>query len=207
MAADQRCRSLLGIVLTRIARRSSAPARQLELRGPAPEPGREGAHVIVRNWPRPGETSAENAGGGRSRSRLDQRAREPPRFIVPSQPLRRLRARAPPRNRRSRLCHCPRADRRAGVAARRSRRVWGPRHLGRHLRRARLQEPEPTAAKIAARGVKTVYVETANDRSTVDVVNPKALGFFVDALEVRGIRVVAWYLPGFVKPARRRSAR
>ena len=63
------------------------------------------------------------------------------------------------------------------------------------------RSPGPTAAKIAARGVKTVYVETANDRSTVDVVNPKALGLFVDALKARGIRVVAWYLPGFVKPA------
>lgn len=63
------------------------------------------------------------------------------------------------------------------------------------------RSPGPTAAKIAARGVKTVYVETANDRSTVDVVNPKALGLFVDALKARGIRVVAWYLPGFVMPA------
>ena len=69
------------------------------------------------------------------------------------------------------------------------------------------RSPGPTAAKIAARGVKTVYVETANDRSTVDVVNPKALGLFVDALKARGIRVVAWYLPGFVKPARRRAPR
>ena len=49
--------------------------------------------------------------------------------------------------------------------------------------------------------MRTVYVETANDRSTVDVVNPKELGLFVDALKARGIRVVAWYLPGFVKPA------
>ena len=48
--------------------------------------------------------------------------------------------------------------------------------------------------------MRTVYVETANDRSAVDVVNPKALGLFVDALEARGIQVVAWYLPGFVKP-------
>ena len=63
------------------------------------------------------------------------------------------------------------------------------------------RSPDLTAARIAARGVKTVYVETANDRSPVDVVNPKALGLFVDALEARGIRVVAWYLPGFVKPA------
>ena len=63
------------------------------------------------------------------------------------------------------------------------------------------RSPDATAARIAARGVRTVYVETANDRSTVDVVKPKALGLFVDALKARGIRVVAWYLPGFVKPA------
>ena len=63
------------------------------------------------------------------------------------------------------------------------------------------RSPGATAAKIASRGVKTVYVETANDRSAADVVNPKALGLFVDALKARGIDVVAWYLPGFVKPA------
>ena len=61
--------------------------------------------------------------------------------------------------------------------------------------------PQATAARLAARGVKTVYAETANDRSTVDVVNPIPLGRFVDALQARGIRVVAWYLPGFVQPA------
>ncbi len=61
--------------------------------------------------------------------------------------------------------------------------------------------PEATAARIAARGVKTVYAETANDRSTVDVVKSAALGRFVDALQARGIKVVAWYLPGFVAPA------
>ena len=63
------------------------------------------------------------------------------------------------------------------------------------------RSPGPTAARIAARGVKTVYVETANDRSSVDVVNPTSLGLFVDALKARGVRVVAWYLPGFVQPA------
>jgi hypothetical protein len=63
------------------------------------------------------------------------------------------------------------------------------------------RNPEATAARIAARGVRTVYVETANDRSTVDIVNPGPLGLFVDALQTRGIRVVGWYLPGFVKPA------
>jgi len=63
------------------------------------------------------------------------------------------------------------------------------------------RSPGPTAARIAARGVRTVYVETANDRSTVDIVNPKQLGVFVDELQRRGLRVVAWYLPGFVQPA------
>ncbi len=64
------------------------------------------------------------------------------------------------------------------------------------------RNPEVTAARIAARGVRTVFAETANDRSTVDVVEPERLGRFVDALHERGIAVVGWYLPGFDKPAR-----
>jgi hypothetical protein len=63
-------------------------------------------------------------------------------------------------------------------------------------------DPEGTAARIAARGVTTVYAETANDRSAVDVVGAAALGRFVDALHARGIAVVAWYLPGFDRPGR-----
>jgi hypothetical protein len=61
--------------------------------------------------------------------------------------------------------------------------------------------PERTAERIAERHVQTVWVETANDGATVDVVNPIQLGRFVDALHAHGIRVVAWYLPGHVKPA------
>jgi hypothetical protein len=59
-------------------------------------------------------------------------------------------------------------------------------------------QPEATAARIAARGVKTVWAETANYRSSTDVVQPLRLGRFVDALHARGVRVVAWYLPGHV---------
>ena len=62
--------------------------------------------------------------------------------------------------------------------------------------------PEGTAARIAARGVRTVFAETANYKATVDVVGAPALGRFVDALQARGIAVVAWYLPGFDKPGR-----
>jgi hypothetical protein len=60
--------------------------------------------------------------------------------------------------------------------------------------------PEGTAGRIAARGVRTVFAETANDRAAVDVVKPARLGRLVDALQARGIAVVAWYLPGFVQP-------
>lgn len=62
--------------------------------------------------------------------------------------------------------------------------------------------PEAAAARIAARGVRTVFAETANDRSAVDVVKPGPLGRFVDALHERGVAVVAWYLPGFDRPSR-----
>jgi hypothetical protein len=60
--------------------------------------------------------------------------------------------------------------------------------------------PERTAERIAAQGVRTVWAETANDRAKTAVVRPKKLGRLVDALHAHGIEVVAWYLPGFVKP-------
>jgi hypothetical protein len=61
--------------------------------------------------------------------------------------------------------------------------------------------PERTAQRIAFRGVRTVWVETANDSAPADVMRPAQLSLLVDALHARGIRVVAWYLPGHVKPA------
>ena len=62
-------------------------------------------------------------------------------------------------------------------------------------------QPDAVASAIAARGVKTVYVETANFSQPVDIVRPAQLGTLVDALHARGLHVVAWYLPGFAKPA------
>ena len=61
--------------------------------------------------------------------------------------------------------------------------------------------PERTAQRMAARRVKTVWVETANYGASVDVVDAVRLGRLVDALQARGIRAVAWYLPGHVRPA------
>jgi hypothetical protein len=60
--------------------------------------------------------------------------------------------------------------------------------------------PEATAARIAARGVQTVWAETANYRASADVVQPAQLSRFVEALHARGVRVVAWYLPGHLDP-------
>ena len=62
--------------------------------------------------------------------------------------------------------------------------------------------PDAVAGRLAARGVRTAWVETANDRSTVDVVDPAGLGRLVDSLHARGITVVAWYLPGHDRQAR-----
>src|SRR5262245_57183341 len=62
--------------------------------------------------------------------------------------------------------------------------------------------PNGLAARLAARGVKTAWIETANDRSAADVVDPYGLGSVVDALHARGIAVVAWYLPGHDQHAR-----
>jgi hypothetical protein len=64
------------------------------------------------------------------------------------------------------------------------------------------RSPNGLAGRLAARGVKTAWIETANDRSTADVVDPSALGAVVDALHARGIAVVAWYLPGHDQHAR-----
>ena len=61
--------------------------------------------------------------------------------------------------------------------------------------------PDSVAAAIAARGVKTVYVETGNYSQPDDIVRPTELGVFVDALHMHGVRAVAWYLPGLRKPA------
>ena len=62
--------------------------------------------------------------------------------------------------------------------------------------------PNAVAARVAARGVRTAWIETANDRSKTDVVDASRLGALVDALHARGIEVVGWYLPGHDNHAR-----
>jgi hypothetical protein len=64
------------------------------------------------------------------------------------------------------------------------------------------RSPATVANRLVARGVRTAWIETANDRSATDVVDPIGLGGLVDALHARGIAVVAWYLPGHDRHAR-----
>jgi hypothetical protein len=64
------------------------------------------------------------------------------------------------------------------------------------------KNPEAAVSAIAARGVGTVYLETANYRQRVAILRPKLVGRFLEAAHAAGIRVVAWYLPGFLDPAK-----
>jgi hypothetical protein len=49
-------------------------------------------------------------------------------------------------------------------------------------------------------GVQTLYLETSNYSQSEAIVEPVAVGRFVDAAHAAGIHVVAWYLPAFVSP-------
>lgn len=62
--------------------------------------------------------------------------------------------------------------------------------------------PNAVASRLAARGVETAWIETANDRSKTDVVQPAGIGRLVDALHAEGISAVAWYLPGHDRHAK-----
>jgi hypothetical protein len=59
-------------------------------------------------------------------------------------------------------------------------------------------DPEAALDQMAANGVKTVYVETGNHRlpKRTLVGYPEAVSALIDGAHARGMRVVAWYLPG-----------
>ena len=62
------------------------------------------------------------------------------------------------------------------------------------------KNPASVVATAQQQGVSVIYVETANAKSKVDVVNPVPLKQLVVLAHAAGIRVVPWYLPGFLKP-------
>jgi hypothetical protein len=61
-------------------------------------------------------------------------------------------------------------------------------------------QPETVVAKMKARGIRTLYLETGNYRQSVDIVQPSTAARFIDAAHARGMKVVAWYLPSFAAP-------
>lgn len=60
--------------------------------------------------------------------------------------------------------------------------------------------PPALVAHAKAAGVRTLYLQTSNYSQRAAIIRPAALGRFVDAAHAAGLRVVAWYLPGFAKP-------
>jgi len=60
-----------------------------------------------------------------------------------------------------------------------------------------LRNPQAVIDRLAANGVRTLYLETANFRAATDVVHPQPTGQLIDLAHARGIKVVAWYLPSF----------
>ncbi|MGH2545369.1 MAG: hypothetical protein ACRDHJ_00645 [Actinomycetota bacterium] len=60
------------------------------------------------------------------------------------------------------------------------------------------RRPGRAVAGMAARGVRTLFLETSNHSQRRTVVNRAAVGRFIEAAHDRDMAVVAWYLPGFV---------
>jgi hypothetical protein len=85
------------------------------------------------------------------------------------------------------------ASARPSVDAYRGAGAWVDIYSARELRR-----PEAVVAGLAERGVQTLYLETANHRRSPAqlIVHPVADARFLDAAHARGMRVIAWYLPG-----------
>jgi len=60
-----------------------------------------------------------------------------------------------------------------------------------------LAKPEAEVAKMAKRGVATLYLETSNYQMRQDIVNPVRVARFVESAHANGMQIVAWYLPSF----------
>lgn len=59
--------------------------------------------------------------------------------------------------------------------------------------------PRRAVRKMSENGVRTLYLETANYRKPKDrrLYRPVAMAAMLDAAHAHGIKVVAWYVPGF----------
>jgi hypothetical protein len=57
--------------------------------------------------------------------------------------------------------------------------------------------PAAILDELTHRGVKTLYLQTGLWTLQGDMINPAAMGAFVDLAHQRGMDVIGWYLPGF----------
>jgi hypothetical protein len=88
----------------------------------------------------------------------------------------------------------PAAAERAGVDAYRGAGAWvdmyDPAELG---------NPWPALVEMQRGGVRTLYLETASWRvpKSLDMKDEQAVALFLDEAHALGMKVIAWYLPGF----------
>jgi len=61
--------------------------------------------------------------------------------------------------------------------------------------------PERAVASMHVRGVRTLYLQSASSRAGPAVFRPDRTTRFLRAAHVRGMEVVAWYLPPYTAPA------
>ena len=65
--------------------------------------------------------------------------------------------------------------------------------------------PVETVSAVAAKGVRTIYLETSNYRQTSAILRPVATGKLIEAAHATGLEVIAWYLPSFRNISRDRA--
>jgi hypothetical protein len=67
-----------------------------------------------------------------------------------------------------------------------------------------LADPYGTVGELALNGVRTIYVETANYTNPRygSITYPIGVAALLDAAHASGLKVVAWYLPGFLNSRR-----
>jgi hypothetical protein len=59
--------------------------------------------------------------------------------------------------------------------------------------------PGAAVADMARHGVRTLYLETSNSRSSFDVKDSSKVATFISAAHAHNIKIVAWYLPDMTK--------
>ena len=60
-------------------------------------------------------------------------------------------------------------------------------------------DPAAATAAMSSRGVRTLYLQTARWNSDTDIVNPDAVGAWIEEAHARKIKVVGWYLPAYAE--------